>query len=122
MFVFRGGLRFSFRALEVPEPRMRKRSFSLKCDKSILFYSMFLPPVRGKYHIDGGYLYLPCVSLKSRPLNLAPIQNWRGGSRGKHRGHVSDRLYSFNGSRSKTKLPSLLPFNIPKRSRKSTRD
>ena len=29
MFVFRGGLRFSFGALEVPEPRVRKRSFSL---------------------------------------------------------------------------------------------
>ena len=25
MFVFRSGLRFSFRALEVPEPRVRKR-------------------------------------------------------------------------------------------------
>ena len=29
MFVFRSGLRFSFRALEVPEPRVRKRPFSL---------------------------------------------------------------------------------------------
>ena len=29
MFVFRSGLRFSFRALEVPEPRVRKRSLSL---------------------------------------------------------------------------------------------
>ena len=29
MFVFRSGLRFSFRALVVPEPRVRKRSFSL---------------------------------------------------------------------------------------------
>ena len=29
MFVFRSGHRFSFRALEVPEPRVRKRSFSL---------------------------------------------------------------------------------------------
>ena len=29
MFVFRSGLRFSFRALEVPEPRVKKRSFSL---------------------------------------------------------------------------------------------
>ena len=28
MFVFRSGLRFLFRALEVPEPRMRKRPFS----------------------------------------------------------------------------------------------
>ena len=27
MFVFRSGLRFSFRALEVPEPRVSKRSF-----------------------------------------------------------------------------------------------
>ena len=27
MFVFRCGLRFSFRALEVPKPRVRKRSF-----------------------------------------------------------------------------------------------
>ena len=27
MFVFRSGLRFSFRALEVPKPRVRKRSF-----------------------------------------------------------------------------------------------
>ena len=29
MFVFRSGLRFLFRALEVPKPRVRKRSFSL---------------------------------------------------------------------------------------------
>ena len=29
MFVFRSGLRFSFRALEVPEPRVRKRPLSL---------------------------------------------------------------------------------------------
>ena len=29
MFVFRSGLRFSFRALEVPEPRVRKRPSSL---------------------------------------------------------------------------------------------
>ena len=29
MFVSRSGLRFSFRALEVPEPRVRKRPFSL---------------------------------------------------------------------------------------------
>ena len=29
MFVFRSGLRFSFRALEMPEPRVRKKSFSL---------------------------------------------------------------------------------------------
>ena len=29
MFEFRSGLRFSFRALEVPEPRVRKRSLSL---------------------------------------------------------------------------------------------
>ena len=29
MFVLRSGLRFSFRALEVPKPRVRKRSFSL---------------------------------------------------------------------------------------------
>ena len=29
MFVFRSGLRFSFQALEVPKPRMRKRPFSL---------------------------------------------------------------------------------------------
>ena len=29
MFVFRSGLRFSFQALEVPESRVRKRSFSL---------------------------------------------------------------------------------------------
>ena len=29
MFVFKSGLRFSFRALEVPEPRVRKRPFSL---------------------------------------------------------------------------------------------
>ena len=28
MFVFRSGLRFSFRALEVPEPRVRKRPLS----------------------------------------------------------------------------------------------
>ena len=27
MFVFRSGLRFSFRALEVPEPRVRKRPY-----------------------------------------------------------------------------------------------
>ena len=27
MFVFRSGLRFSFRALKVPEPRVRKISF-----------------------------------------------------------------------------------------------
>ena len=27
MFLLRSGLRFSFRALEVPEPRVRKRSF-----------------------------------------------------------------------------------------------
>ena len=38
MFVFRSGLRFSFRALEVPEPRVRKRSFSLiKMDFSTHF-------------------------------------------------------------------------------------
>ena len=29
MFVFRSGLRCSFRALEVPKPRVRKKSFSL---------------------------------------------------------------------------------------------
>ena len=29
MFVFRSGLSFSFRALEVPEPRVRKRPLSL---------------------------------------------------------------------------------------------
>ena len=29
MSVFRSGLRFSFRAQEVPKPRVRKRSFSL---------------------------------------------------------------------------------------------
>ena len=29
VFVFRSGLRFSFRALEVPQPRVRKRPFSL---------------------------------------------------------------------------------------------
>ena len=29
MFVLRSGLRFSFRALEVPKLRVRKRSFSL---------------------------------------------------------------------------------------------
>ena len=28
MFVFRSGLRFSFRALKVPEPRVRKRPLS----------------------------------------------------------------------------------------------
>ena len=32
MFVFRSGLRFSFRALEVPELRVRKRSFSFTND------------------------------------------------------------------------------------------
>ena len=29
MFLLRSGLRFSFQALEVPEPRVRKRPFSL---------------------------------------------------------------------------------------------
>ena len=38
-FVFRSGPRFSFLALEVPEPRVRKRSFSLtKKDFGNLFF------------------------------------------------------------------------------------
>ena len=47
MFVFRSGLRFSFRALEVPQPRVRKRPFSLTKkihrDKFNESQSMFLP-------------------------------------------------------------------------------
>ena len=39
MFVFKSGPRFSSRALEVPEPRVRKRSFSLtKKDFGNLFF------------------------------------------------------------------------------------
>ena len=49
MFVFRSGLRFSFRALEVPQPRVRKRPFSLTKkihrDKFNESQSMFLPLV-----------------------------------------------------------------------------
>ena len=42
MFVFRSGLRFSFRALEVPEPRVRKRPFSLsKMTIQFNFSSLF---------------------------------------------------------------------------------
>ena len=43
MFVFKSGLRFSFRELEVPKPRVRKRPFSLTKIES---HSIFLPLVK----------------------------------------------------------------------------
>ena len=37
MFLLRSGLRFSFRALKVPQPKVRKRPFLLRCCPNMYF-------------------------------------------------------------------------------------
>ena len=59
MFVFRSGLRFSFRALEVPGPRMRKRLFSLtKMTFSSPFFDLLMTLTPYKHLIRHYFLFL----------------------------------------------------------------
>ena len=65
MFVFRSGLRFLFRALEVPEPRVRKRPLSLtnRAFSSLSVRALPVPKRKSKTTIFEQFARLVCDGI-----------------------------------------------------------
>ena len=76
MFVFRSGLRFSFRALDAPEPRMRKRLFSLskmKIQLCNMQYAIF--PSENRWEGDRKCTFDQEMRFRQSILPIAPFDS-----------------------------------------------